>query len=51
MKFKIIGNKKINGKEPGELVEIKDEQMAQALIAGGHIKDEKIKHKKGAKNA
>lgn len=37
MKFKIIGNKKINGKEPGEVIEIKDDILAETLAAGGHI--------------
>ena len=37
MKFKIIGNKKINGKEPGEVIEIKDDVLAETLEAGGHI--------------
>lgn len=37
MKFKIIGNKKINGKEPGEVIEIKDDFLAETLTAGGHI--------------
>ena len=31
MKFKIIGNKKINGIEPGEVIEIKDEAVADSL--------------------
>ena len=51
MKFKIIGNKKINGAEPGEVVEIKDELLADSLVAGGHLKKIKsdLKKKKGAK--
>lgn len=43
-KFKIIGNKKINGKEPGEVVEIKDGAVADSLVAGGHL--EKVKSNK-----
>ena len=49
--IKIIGNKKINGVEPGDVVEIKDDLIADSLVAGGHL--EKIKSdskkKKGAK--
>ena len=49
MMFKIIGNKKINGKEPGELVEIKDELLADSLLAGGHIQKSNPVKKKGSK--
>ena len=51
MKYKIIGNKKINGKEPGEVIEIKDDMLAVTLVAGGHIQKVKSdsKKKKGAK--
>ena len=34
MKFKIIGNKKINGAEPGEVVEIKDELFPDSIVTG-----------------
>ena len=37
MKYKIIGNKKIDDSKPGDVIEIDDEVKAQALIAGGHI--------------
>jgi hypothetical protein len=48
-KYKIIGNKKINGKEPGEVLELKDEQVADSLVAGGHLEKVKNNKKKGAK--
>ncbi len=44
MKFKIIGNKKINGKEPGEVIEIKDDLLIDSLVAAGHL--EKVASKK-----
>jgi hypothetical protein len=37
MKYKIIGNKKINGKEPGDVIDIQDGMLAQSLEMGGHI--------------
>ena len=37
MKYKIIGNKKIDDSKRGDVIEIDDEVKAQALIAGGHI--------------
>ena len=51
MKFKIVGNKKINDAKPGEVIEINDEAVADSLIAGGHIQKVKKepKNKKGAK--
>ena len=51
MKFKIVGNKKINDAMPGEVIEINDELVADSLMAGGHIEKVKKepKNKKGAK--
>jgi hypothetical protein len=49
MKFKIIGNKKINGKEPGEVIEIKDDLLAESLVSGGHIEKVSPGKKKGSK--
>lgn len=45
-KFKIIGNKKINGKEPGDFIEIKDDAIAKSLVAGGHLEKVKAEPKK-----
>tara|TARA_Y100000593_G_C4272740_1_gene318286 strand:+ start:1204 stop:1353 length:150 start_codon:yes stop_codon:yes gene_type:complete len=49
MKFKIIGNKKINDAKPGEVIEINDELLADSLVAGGHIEKVKNNKKKGGK--
>jgi hypothetical protein len=51
LKYKIIGTKKIDGIEPGEIIEIKDDKKADSLVAGGHIEKIKseAKRKKGAK--
>lgn len=50
-KFKIIGTKKINGKEPGEIVDLKDLDQIITLTKAGHIKelDKKDKAKKNKK--
>ena len=47
MKYKIIGNKKIDGFEPGQTIEIEDGNKADSLVAAGHL--EKIKNKPKAK--
>ena len=49
MKFKIIGNKKINGKEPGEVIEIKDDLLSESLLSGCHIQKVIWGKKKGTK--
>ena len=51
MKYKIIGNKKINGKEPGDIIDIQDGMLAQSLEMGGHIKKVQGSPKKKDKNA
>ena len=42
-KYKIIGNKKVMGKEKGQSITITDEQVAKSLIKGGHIEATTIK--------
>jgi len=37
MKYKIIGNKKVQGKEKGDIINIDDKEVAKSLIKGGHI--------------
>ncbi len=44
-KFKIIGAKKVAGGNPGDTIEINDEQVAKTLIKAGHIKPTTIKKK------
>lgn len=36
-KYKIIGNKKVLGEEPGSVIEIDDEQLVKTLTKAGHI--------------
>lgn len=50
-KFKIVGNKKVDGKEPGSIIEIKDLDKILTLSKAGHIaavdkKEDKKKSKK-----
>ena len=42
-KYKIIGNKKVMGKEKGKSITITDEEVAKSLIKGGHIEATTIK--------
>ena len=51
MKYKIVGNKRINNKEPGEVIELKDPFLEQSLIDGGHLEKVKGSVKKKGKNA
>lgn len=44
-KFKIIGNKKVMGKEKGDIITVDDENVAKSLIKGGHIEPITIKEK------
>ena len=44
-KYKIIGNKKVMGKEKGKTISITDEHQAKTLIKGGHIEPITIKKK------
>jgi len=48
-KFKIIGTKKVAGGNPGDTIEINDEQVAKTLIKAGHIKATTIKKKRTRK--
>ena len=48
-KYKIIGNKKVKGEEPGSIICICDEQVAKTLIKAGHIKATTIKKKRTRK--
>jgi len=48
-KYKIIGNKKVQGANPGEIIEVNDEQVAKTLIKAGHIKLTRIKKKRARK--
>lgn len=45
-KFKIIGNKKIDGKEPGEIVDLKNLDQIITLTKAGHIQALDKKEKK-----
>lgn len=49
MKYKIIGSKKVMGKEFGEVIEIDDEQVAKSLIKAGHIEPTTIKKRRARK--
>jgi len=49
MKYKIIGSKKVMGKEFGEVIEIDDEQVAKSLIKAGHIEHTTIKKRRARK--
>ena len=49
MKYKIIGNKKVQGKEKGDIITIDDENVAKSLIKGGHIEPTTIKKKRARK--
>jgi hypothetical protein len=49
MKYKIIGNKKVQGKEKGEIITVEDESVAKSLIKGGHIEPTTIKKKRARK--
>ena len=48
-KFKIIGAKKVAGGNPGDVIEIDDEQVAKTLIKAGHIKPTTIRKKRARK--
>ena len=48
-KYKIIGNKKVMGKEKGKTITITDEQVAKSLIKGGHIEATTIKKRRARK--
>ncbi len=48
-KYKIIGNKKVMGKEKGATITIKDEAVAMTLIKGGHIEPTTIKKRRARK--
>jgi len=48
-KYKIIGNKKVMDKEKGDIITIKDENVAKSLIKGGHIEPTTIKKKRARK--
>ena len=49
MKYKIIGNKKVKGKEKGDIITIDDENVAKSLIKGGHIEPTTINKKRARK--
>ena len=49
MKYKIIGSKKVQGKEKGDIITIDDENVAKSLIKGGHIEPTTIKKKRARK--
>ena len=49
MKYKIIGSKKVMGKEFGEVITIDDEQVAKSLIKAGHIEPTTIKKRRARK--
>ena len=49
MKYKIIGNKKVQGKEKGDIITIDDENVAKSLIKGGHIEPTTINKKRARK--
>lgn len=49
MKYKIIGNKKVMGKEKGDTIIIEDEDIAKSLIKGGHIEHTTIKKRRARK--
>ncbi len=36
-RFKVVGNHRVDGVEPGGTVEIEDEGRIAALVVGGHI--------------
>lgn len=46
-KFKIVGNKKVAGKNPGEVVNLENLEQIISLTKAGHI--EKIDKKKQSK--
>ena len=48
-KYKIIGNKKVMGKEKGKSITITDEEVAKSLIKGGHIEATTIKKRRARK--
>lgn len=48
-KYKIVGLKKVQGKEPGEVIEVTDEQVAKTLMKAGHIKPTRIIKKRARK--
>ena len=48
-KYKIIGNKKVMGKEKGKTICITDEHQAKTLIKGGHIEPITIKKRRARK--
>ena len=48
-KYKIIGNKKVMGKEKGKTISITDEHQAKTLIKGGHIEPITIKKRRARK--
>jgi hypothetical protein len=48
-KYKIIGNKKVMGKEKGDILKIEDEEIAKSLIKGGHIEPIIINKKRARK--
>ena len=49
MKYKIIGNKKVQGKEKGDIITIDDKNVAKSLIKGGHIEPTTINKKRARK--
>ena len=48
-KYKIIGNKKVMGKEKGKTISITDKHQAKTLIKGGHIEPITIKKRRARK--
>ena len=48
-KYKIIGNKKVMGKEKGKSITITDEEVAKSLIKGRHIEATTIKKRRARK--
>ena len=48
-RFKIIGNNKVLCYEPGDVVEIDDEQLVKTLTKAGHIKSTTIKRTRARK--
>ena len=48
-KYKIIGNKKVMGKEKGKTISITAEHQAKTLIKGGHIDPITIKKRRARK--
>lgn len=48
-KYKIIGNKKVMGKEKGKTISITDEHLAKTLIKSGHIEPIIIKKRRARK--